>query len=464
MASASARTRSPAGRTGRALGCRGVVTSQLSSLARRAGAAQPAVAAIDLDGRLDRLAEARDRVAAVADRLVDAAVAEVGTPRRFAHREVVSALDLLDALPGLADAIRPRPVPARSGTTMLEWAPYGVVLGWHAANSPLWVPTLVVASALAGGNTVLSRPSQRTRTTTGLLLEALAGPWPTGAVLMVDLPGPQAEPLVWHEGVHAVVAHAGTETCKRQIAALGHAYLDGARMRPYIPEGAGNDAAIIRPGADLNRAAAAVAVGGFANAGQLCMSAKRIIVEREVWPEFRPLLAAAVERLVVGLADDPATDIAPLREGTARARARDALAEALAAGGRVVVGEGERGAHFTPTVLELPVTARTVTLWRTESFAPLRGLIVVDGPDEAVELANDTAYGLGAAVFGPADDLVGRLRAARVMVDEGPLYQDPHMVVGGVDDSGMAGARPKIEQLVFARRVHRADAGRPHGD
>lgn len=75
-------------------------------------------------------------------------------------------------------------------------------------------------------------------------------------------------------------------------------------------------------------------------------------------------------------------------------------------------------------------------------------------------LANDTTYGLGVAVFGPATDLIGRLRAARVMVDEGPLYQDPHMVVGGVDDSGMAGARPKIEQLVFARRIHRA-AGNP---
>lgn len=428
---------------------------------RRAGAAQPAVAAIGLDERLARIAEARARVAAVADRLVDSAVAEVGIPRRFARREVESALGLLDALPELAEAIRPRPVPARSGTTVLEWAPYGVVLGWHAANSPLWVPTLVVASALAGGNAVLSRPSQRTRATTGLLLEALAAPWPADAVVPVDLPGPRAEPLVWHEGVHAVVAHAGTETCKRQMAALGRAYLEGARMRPYIPEAAGSDAVIVRPGADLERAAAAIALGGFANAGQLCMSAKRIVVERAVWERFRPALVAAVGRLVVGPADDPATDIAPLREGPARMHARAALEEALRAGGRIVVGEGERGAHFTPTVVELPAAARAVALWRTEVFAPLRALIVAEDADEAVALANDSPYGLGAAVFGPAEDIVGRLRAARVMVDEGPLYQDPHMVVGGVDDSGLAGARPKIEQLVFARRVHRA-AGGPH--
>jgi acyl-CoA reductase-like NAD-dependent aldehyde dehydrogenase len=121
-----------------------------------------------------------------------------------------------------------------------------------------------------------------------------------------------------------------------------------------------------------------------------------------------------------------------------------------------VVGEGERGAYFHPTVVRLPADALDVALWREESFAPLRGLVVVDGPEEALALANDTPYGLGAAVFGPGPGVVAGLRAARVLVDEGPLYQDPLLVVGGVGDSGTAGARPKLEQLVFARRVHRA--------
>ena len=134
------------------------------------------------------------------------------------------------------------------------------------------------------------------------------------------------------------------------------------------------------------------------------------------------------------------------------------MAEALAAGAEVLVGEGERGAFFTPTILLLPRDALPgLGLWREESFAPLRGLVVADDPDDAVALANDTPFALGAAVFGPADAVVPRLRAARVLVDEGPLYQDPHFVVGGVGDSGLAGARPKIEQLVWARRVHRAE-------
>jgi acyl-CoA reductase-like NAD-dependent aldehyde dehydrogenase len=125
----------------------------------------------------------------------------------------------------------------------------------------------------------------------------------------------------------------------------------------------------------------------------------------------------------------------------------------------VLVGEGERGTHFTPTVVELPRSALGVALWREESFAPLRGLVVVDDADEALALANDSPYALGAAVFGPGEGVVAGLRAARVLVNEGPLYQDAHLVVGGVGDSGFAGARPKVEQMVWARRVHRAGGG-----
>jgi acyl-CoA reductase-like NAD-dependent aldehyde dehydrogenase len=430
-----------------------------SELVRRAARAQPAVAALSLDERLARAARARAALAAAGPAVVDAAVAEVGQPRRFARRELRSALALLDALPALAEAIRPRPVTAAGGSTELQWAPFGVVLGWHAANSPVWVPTLVVASALVAGNAVVSRPSARTRASTGRVLEALAASWPEDAVVVADLPGPAAEPLVWDPGVDAVVTHASTATIKRQLAGLGRAYAAGAPLRPYTPEGSGNDPFLVLSGADLDRAAAAAALAGFANAGQLCMAAKRLIVERAVWAEFRPRLCAAVAALVLGDPEDEATDLGPFPEGPARARARAALAEALARGGEIVVGEGERGAFFTPTVVALPPGARDVALWREESFAPLRGLMVAEGPAEALALANDTPFGLGAAVFGGKETVVAGLRAARVLVDEGPLYEDPHLVVGGIGDSGLAGARPKLEQLVYARRVHRGAAG-----
>lgn len=458
MAAREAVTNSPGGSDAETLDCRAVDLRELSDITERGAAAAAVVVALDLDERLARAEASGRALERVGGTIVDAAVREVGQPRRFAERELRTARDLIVALPALAEPLRPVPVPAASGRTLLEWQPFGVVLGWHAANSPVWVPTLVALSGLAAGNAVISRPSQRARETTRLVVEALAEPWPTDALLMIDAPSEQALPLLWHDRVDAVVAHGSTETCRRHLAALGAAYAEGARLRPYIPEASGNDALLVLRGADLVRAAQAVALAGFANGGQLCMAAKRIIVERDVWAAFRPLVAEAVTALRVGAADDPATDVAPLSSGRAYDRAVASYDDALRAGGTVVVGEGMSDGTMTPTIVELPDHALSTALWVEESFAPLRGLTVVDDRESAVRLANDSRYGLGVAIFGGDEDTVARLRAARVVVDESPLYSDPHLVVGGIRDSGFAGARPKIEQLAWGRRVHRAVA------
>ena len=414
-----------------------------------------------LDERLDRIALSRAALEAVGERLVDAAVRDAGIPRRFARREVTSALMLLDALPEFANAIRPRIVPSVSGTTTLEWMPYGVVFGWHSANSPVWVPTVVAASALVGGNSVASRPSQRARGATLQVIEALAGAWPDDAIVAVDLPGPEAEALLVDPEVDVVVAHASTTTCKRHLSRIGAAYADGLGLRRYIPEASGNDALIVLEGADLGVAAEAAALGGFANAGQLCMSAKRIIVQASIADRFIANLVEATDRLVVGDPDDEATDIGRLLPGGAAQHARDALDAALAAGGVLLTGGDAGGDAMPPTLVELPSAGRAgLALWSEGVFAPVRGVVRCTSVDEAVALANDSPFGLGAAVFGGTSEARRRcatgLRAARVLFDEGPMYQDPHLVVGGIDDSGLAGAQPKIEQLVWARRVHRA--------
>lgn len=430
--------------------------TRLAGLVDQAALAQPEVERIPLDRRLAMLADARDALAGDARLVVDEAVRETGRTIRFARRELDSALMLLDAMPALAEAIRPVAVPAVSGSTTLEWAPYGVVFGWHAANSPIWVPTVVVASALIGGNAVISRPSRRTRVTSRLVVEAVAAVWPQHAVQVCDAPPEEAETLVAHPGVGAVVTHGSTATCKRQMALITSAYADGVPMRPYIPEASGNDPAIVLAGADLAAAARAVAVGAFTNAGQLCMAAKRIIVESRIWNEFRPLLRAEVEGLLVGDPSREDTDVAPLSGGRGLGRARTAMAEALTLGGEIVAGRGEQGPFFTPTVVLLPRSAASTILWSEESFAPLRGLMLAADAEDALALANADVHGLGASVFGDGESIVSRLRAGRVVMNDNPLYQDPHFVVGGVGESGLFGARPKVEQLVYARRVHRA--------
>ena len=419
------------------------------------------LAKLDLDARLDLVASGAAAIAAEAQAIEDIAVAEAGQARKFARREIASALELLDALPHLAEAIRARDVPSRSGSTRLEWAPYGVVFGWHSANSPIWVPTLIAASGLAGGNALLSRPSRRVGVTTARVLESLTYRWPIGAVQLVTTPPEDAEAMMTEPGIGAVVAHASTATCRRHMVRLATAYAEGVTLRPYIPEASGNDAMVVLDGADMERAAAAAALGGFANAGQLCMAAKRIIVERAARDEFVPLLVEAVGDLVTGPADDEATDVAPI-SAAALERALADLDEAVAAGGIIITGGNSAGGVLTPTVVLLPSPALGSRLWREESFAPLRGMAIADDARHAVRLANDSPFGLGAAVFGPsarARTVADALRGARITINEGPLYQDPHLVVGGVGDSGLAGARPKVEQLVYARRVHVAANG-----
>ena len=432
----------------------------LPALVAAARDAQHSVGELILDERLACATRAGEALVASRAEIIDTAVAEAGQPVRFARREFDTALGFIGALSEIADGIRSRPVTAITGETILEWAPYGVVLGWHAANSPVWVPTLVSLSALVGGNSVLCRPSSRVRATSGLVLEAIGTAWPERALQIVDGERDTAERLIWHDGVDAVVTHASSATCKRHLALLGRAYADGTRLRPYIPEGSGNDAFLVLPGADIPRAAAAIATAAFSNSGQLCMAAKRIIVVEQVWPALAPALVDAVAGLTIGDPRAEDTDIAPLSHGRALVRAHEDLAEALAGGGTVVAGGGDVDGVLTPTIIRLPHDARSVRLWREESFAPVRALVVATDVEDAIHLANDSIYGLGAAVFGGTDEVLGRLRAARIVKDESPLYQDPHLVVGGVGESGFAGARPKLEQLVYARRVHRGAGGR----
>lgn len=208
---------------------------------------QRAVAGLSLDERLDRAHRSRAQLAAAGPDIVAAAVREAGMPRKFLERELRSALLLLDALPEFAAALRPRPVPSTSGATILEWRPYGVVLGLHSANSPIWVPTVVSMSALVAGNAVVCRPSSRVASTTTQVLAALAGPWPDGALAIADCDRAAAAQLLVATGIDAVIAHASTSTCKQHLAALADAYAEGAVMRPYIPEASGNDALIVLP-------------------------------------------------------------------------------------------------------------------------------------------------------------------------------------------------------------------------
>ncbi|HLN58686.1 MAG TPA: aldehyde dehydrogenase family protein, partial [Thermoanaerobaculia bacterium] len=240
----------------------------------------------------------------------------------------------------------------------------------------------------------------------------------------------------------------------------------GGRMKKYVPELAGNDPFIVLESADLAQACAAGLLGGFAHSGQLCIAAKRFLVQRSVASAFRDRLVEGIARLHVGDPSLEDTDIGPIGKHESLDIAKYQVQEALERGGHLLIGGRGEGPFFYPTLIEFEKTqileARDEEkpfLWIEESFAPVRSFIVFDTVEEAVALANDGPYGLGASIFGEREQAMAiarRLAAGRVMINEGPLYGDYSLPIGGIRDSGLNGSTDKIEEMTYIKRVHLA--------
>jgi acyl-CoA reductase-like NAD-dependent aldehyde dehydrogenase len=235
-------------------------------------------------------------------------------------------------------------------------------------------------------------------------------------------------------------------------------------MKKYVPELAGNDPFIVLESADLAQAATAGLLGGYAHSGQLCIAAKRFLVQRRVASEFRERLVEGIGRLKVGDPRLEETDIGPIGKHESLDIATYQVQEALERGGRILIGGRADGAFFHPTLVEFEkeqiLAAREEEkpfLWTEESFAPVRSFVAFDTAEEAVTLGNDTPYGLGASLFGDPEEaasIARRLAVGRVVINEGPLYSDYSLPIGGIRDSGLNGSTDKIEEMVYVKRIH----------
>jgi succinate-semialdehyde dehydrogenase / glutarate-semialdehyde dehydrogenase len=254
---------------------------------------------------------------------------------------------------------------------------------------------------------------------------------------------------------------------ERTRKTLGECMLHvGGRMKKYVPELAGNDPFIVLDSADLAQAAAAGLLGGYAHGGQLCISAKRFLVQRSVAEDFRERLIEGIGRLKVGDPRLEETDIGPIGKHESLDIATYQVREAQERGGRLLIGGLAEGPFFHPTLIEFDkaqiLGAREDEkpfLWIEEAFAPVRSFVVFETLDEAAALANDSPYGLGASVFGEPEQaaaLAKRIAAGRIMINEGPLYSDFSLPIGGIRDSGLNGSSDKIEEMAYIKRVHLA--------
>lgn len=333
-------------------------------------------------------------------------------------------------------------------------SPKGVIAVICPWNLPLLLMTWKVAPALACGNTVVVKPSEETPSTATLLGEVmLAAGVPPGVYNVVNGHGENGagEFLTRHPDVNGITFTGETRTG----AAIMRAAANG--IRPVSLELGGKNAAVVFGDCDLDAAIEGTARSAFANCGQVCLGTERIYVQRSIFDEFTDRLKRAAEAMAIGDPFDPSTNLGPLISERHRAKVLDYYARAAAEGACVVTGGGvpnppqgfESGYWIEPTIWTgLPEDSAIV---REEIFGPCCHIAPFDEEDEVVSRANDSPYGLAAALWtrdlSRAHRVAGALEVGVTWVNSWFL-RDLRTPFGGSKQSGI-GREGGIHSMEF---------------
>jgi aldehyde dehydrogenase (NAD+) len=310
-------------------------------------------------------------------------------------------------------------------------------------NHPLNQVAHKVAPAIAAGTPIVLKPSEKTPLVALKFAELLYASGLPGGMLSVLL-GPTsdvAEPLVHHEDVE-VLAFTGSVAIGKHIAAT-------AGYKKLVLELGGNDPLIVLNDADLDLAVTLAAEGSFRNSGQRCTAVKRILVEDGIAREFTTRLVEKAREYLCGDPFDEATRVGTVIDQAAAASLEDVLEEAVVMGAKVLFGGDRKGALFQPTVIaNVPRDCRMVMC---ESFGPLAPILTVRDLDDALVLANSTAYGLSSGVvtanLHSALKAVKTLRCGTVNINDLPGFRIECSPFGGIKDSGLGIKEGVVEAI-----------------
>ena len=342
--------------------------------------------------------------------------------------------------------------------------PLGVVSVISPWNFPLILSSRGFAPALAVGNCVVLKPSEETPVAGGLLIAEImeeAG-IPKGAFNVITCSrehvGDVGDELISNPAVRGV-SFTGSTAVGRQVAAKA-----GGLLKRCCVELGGKDALIVLDDADIERAVNAATFGSFMHQGQICMSVERVIVQSKVAKEFIDKFVANTKKLKVGNPREMANCIGPVINKTQLGKIRTQVDEAVAQGAKILCGGKNNGLFFEPTILTN--VTRNMKIFREETFGPVAPVLVADSVDEAVEIANDSDYGLSAGIITRDEEkgleIARRLHTGMAHINDSSVNDEPHVPFGGIGASGLGrhGGKQGIDTFTEMRWITVERGGR----
>ncbi len=411
-----------------------------AAVAAAAAASKP-WAALDALDRGRHLWAVADIVRARMDALAALESAVTGRPIREMRAQMSRIPEWLDYFGGIAAGLEAESNRLRGGfMAYTAYEPHGVCALLTPWNHPILILVKKLAAALAAGNTVVVKPSELAPATPLLFADwCREAGLPDGVVNVVTGDGPTGALLCAAPAVRRIDLTGGTATGRKVAAAAA------ARLVPCTLELGGKTPVIVFEDTDLEQAVAGASFAAFVASGQTCVSASRFIVADSIYAAFVDAFAARAKGLRVGDPADPSTDVGPVISAGAQARCFHHIAAARREGARLVTGGGRpalppalEGGNFVEPTIFADVTP-AMTLFREEVFGPVVAVTPFRGEAQALEIANDTPYALGASIWtrdvARAHRVSAEVRAGMVWIND-HHKNDPRSIWGGFGDSG----------------------------